>query len=226
MKPAPSPGYAAIVAGGDSDDAMLPVVRAAAFLIAADSGAHFLARHDVVPAVLLGDFDSCDPEIVERFGSAGAEVVRLPRDKDKTDTEFALDLTLEKGFKQVVILGALGGRRPEHSVANLFLVEAYARLGLDVILASGDTCVYGIGEAPGAPLIRAFEGAAGDWISLFPVTREATGVTTFGLRFPLRDATLRRGSTFGASNEMTGDEASVSITGGFMLAVVTDASRR
>lgn len=221
------PGYAAIVAGGDSDDRLLPLVLGASTLIAADSGAHFFARHDVIPAVLLGDFDSCSPEVVSRFQEAGAEVVRLPRDKDKTDTEVALDLVLERGFKQALVVGALGGGRPEHSVANLFLLEAYARLGLDVVIASGDTLVYGIwGEGPDATRSRIFRGSTGDWVSLFPVTEEAAGVTTCGLRFPLRDAILRRGSTFGTSNEMTADVASVSVTDGFLLAVATDGSRR
>lgn len=222
-----APGYAAIVAGGDTQDDLLPLVGNAALVIAADSGAHFLGRHGLVPGVLLGDFDSCDPPVVERFRAARAEVVRLQRDKDKTDTEVALDLALDRGFNQAVVLGALGGERPEHSVANLSLLESYARLGLDVILASGGNCIFGLGGA-GIPAARkrTFQGAEGDWVSLFPVTREARGVTTEGLRFPLSGATLRRGSTLGTSNEMTSDEASVSLTEGFMLAVVTARSRK
>jgi len=222
-----APGYVAVVAGGDVSDDLLPLVKGASSVMAVDSGAHFLKRHDMLPSVLLGDFDSCDLDVVEHFRRNGVKVLALERDKDRTDTQAALDLACEEGFKQAVVLGALGGRRPEHSIANLFLLEAYAGQGLDVVLASKDTVVSGVGgRGKLSHRSRIFRGEKGDWVSLFSVTTEAAGVTTSGLRFPLKDAVLRRGATLGTSNEMTGDEASVSIEEGFLLVVETRGSQK
>ncbi|HHW18912.1 MAG TPA: thiamine diphosphokinase [Firmicutes bacterium] len=217
-------GFAAVVAGGETSGGEVNVLRSALKVIAADSGASFLRRCGIVPSVLVGDFDSCDPELVEDFRSRGVEVIELMRDKDKTDTEVALDLLLDEGFNTAVVLGALGGGRPEHALGNLFLIEKYSRCGMDVILWSERTRIFGILAPPGksgGSAGRKFWGNPGDWVSLFPVTSRVEGVTTSGLKFGLSGATLSRGSTLGVSNEMVSEEASCSITGGFLLVVVT-----
>jgi thiamine pyrophosphokinase len=190
-------------------------------------GAEFLVGHDIIPWVLVGDFDSCDPSVVSLLSEKGSDVITLPREKDKTDTEVALDLALREGFTEAALVGALGGERPEHSLANLFLIETYARRGLDVIIVHHDTILFGLlGAGDGSKSERRFSGKKGDWVSIFPVTGEAAGVSTSGLKFPLNSATLKRGSTLGASNEMTGTKASVSVENGFLLVVLTSESHK
>jgi thiamine pyrophosphokinase len=219
------PEYVAIVGGGEILPAALPVILGASSVVAADSGAQFLKDNDIIPWVLVGDFDSCDPDVVSWMDECGSRVITLPRDKDKTDTEVALDMACNEGFKQAVLVGGLGGDRLEHSLANLSLLEAYAERGLDVVLFHRDTVIFGLmGRGDGAAVERSFRGKPGDWVSAFPVTREVRGVTTEGLRFPLSGATLTRGTTFGTSNEMTAGSASISVTEGFLLVVVTGGS--
>ena len=70
---------------------------------------------------------------------------------------------------------------------------------------------------------RAF--TATRWVTILPVTCQATGVTTSNLKFPLYDATLQRGSTLGVSNEMLERTASVSIAKGFAVVVLSRRSR-
>ena len=220
-----APEYVAIVGGGEIAPSSLPVILGASSIIAADSGAEFLQRHGIIPWVLVGDFDSCDPKIVSLIREEGSKVVTLPRDKDKTDTEVALDLACEEGFKKAALVGGMGGDRTEHSIANLFLLETYAERGLDLVIFHRDTVVFGLlGPEDGSKSERRFRGKKGDWVSIFPVTGEVLGVTTAGLRFPLSGATLKRGTTLGTSNEMTGEEACVSAEKGFLLVVLTGES--
>ena len=47
------------------------------------------------------------------------------------------------------------------------------------------------------------------------------GVTTSGLAYPLSDATLEQGPTRGLSNEMLGEEATVSVGSGRLAVVHT-----
>jgi len=219
------PEYVVIVGGGEISPSALPVILGASSVVAADSGAQFLKDNDIIPWVLVGDFDSCDPSVVSWVDACGSKVITLPRDKDKTDTEVALDMACEEGFKQAVLVGGLGGDRLEHSLANLSLLESYAERGLDVVIFHRDTTVFGLlGRGEGATAERRFQGKRGDWVSAFPVTREVHGVTTDGLHFPLSGATLVRGTTFGTSNEMTGKSAAISISEGFLLVVVTGGS--
>ncbi|MGE5579538.1 MAG: thiamine diphosphokinase [Bacillota bacterium] len=218
------PEYVAVVGGGEISPSALPVILGASSVVAADSGAQYLKDNGIIPWVLVGDFDSCDPGVVSWMDESGSRVITLPRDKDKTDTEVALDMACDEGFKQAVLVGGLGGDRLEHSLANLSLIEAYAERGLDVVIFHRDTVIFGLlGRGEGA-VERRFRGRRGDWVSAFPVTREVRGVTTGGLRFPLSGATLVRGTTFGTSNEMTAKSATISVTEGFLLVVVTGGS--
>ncbi len=225
MKVELGPEYVAIVGGGDIAPASLQLVLDASSVVAADSGARFLRANDIIPWVLVGDFDSCEPEVLSYLDECGSRIITLPRDKDKTDTEVALDMALEEGFRQAVLVGGMGGTRPEHSIANLSLIEAYAEKGLDVVIHHNDSVIFGLlGREDGLPVERYFTGNKGDWVSIFPITACVQGITTYGLRFPLVDATTRRGTTLGTSNEMTGGSAAVSMKKGFLLVVLTGGS--
>jgi thiamine pyrophosphokinase len=65
------------------------------------------------------------------------------------------------------------------------------------------------------------EGAAGDLVSLLPLSEQVVGVTTDGLAYPLSGATLRQGPTLGLSNEMTGARTSVMVAGGRLAVIHT-----
>jgi len=214
--------YAAIVGGGDVSPLLLDDLKKARIVVAADSGAEFLLAHGVKVDVLVGDFDSCDRRVLKEVTATGCRVIQLPVKKDVTDTEAALEFVLAEGYSTAVMTGATGGRRVDHEIANFFLVERFARRGLDVVLkaphsvlchVSGPGCA-GVGE-------RKLTGRAGDWVSLFPVTGTVGGVRTEGLEYPLYDAVLERGATLGVSNKMLGSEAKVSVSDGFLMIAVT-----
>jgi thiamine pyrophosphokinase len=72
-------------------------------------------------------------------------------------------------------------------------------------------------HGPGTAVIDAPPGAV---ISLLPLHGTATGVTTSGLRYPLRAEPLLPGSGRGISNEvLTGPSAHVELTAGTLLVI-------
>jgi thiamine pyrophosphokinase len=87
----------------------------------------------------------------------------------------------------------------------------YAELETDAFI--GDARVFVIRRQ------RDLVGPEGALISLFAVDGPAVGVTTSGLRFPLRDEVLEPLSSRGVSNEFLGGPASVSLTAGTLLAI-------
>lgn len=217
-----NPAYAVVVAGGSKTESDLRVVERASLVVAADSGAEFLRQHKLVPDIVVGDFDSCHPDTVARFRDLGVPVVCLERDKDKTDTEVALDLIAGKGFDTAIIIGGTRGRRLDHELANVFLIEHYARKGMDVIIHSQDSVIFGVSGDEGGPAIRrrVFAGNPGDWVTIMPITSRVTGAVSSNLKFPLKDDVLYRGSTLGVSNEMLDSIASIAITSGFALVLL------
>ena len=68
----------------------------------------------------------------------------LPHVKDDTDTHYAARWLLEHGARSVTMLGALGGARMEHTLANiatgLFLAKNGVCVTLPATAASCTTC--------------------------------------------------------------------------------------
>lgn len=208
---------AVVVASGDvvGDDAAW--LDAADLVIAADGGAGSLDRIGRQPDLLVGDLDSIDPSLLERLAADGTRVERHPPDKEASDTELAVAAALAAGATEVVILGAVGGDRLDHELANLLLLADPTLTGNDVRAARGQT----VARAVHGPGTLELEGAAGDLVTLLPVGGEAVGVSTDGLRWPLEDAALAMGRSRGLSNEVLRAPASVRIERGTLLVVET-----
>lgn len=219
--------HAIIVADGDVDASVLAAVVAAdsssspSLLIAADGGAGRALTAGTRPDLVVGDLDSLTAADRTRLDDLGIEIRLAPSDKDESDMELCLLAALDAGASRISIVGALGGSRPEHTIANLLLLADPRLDRVDAALITTDSRIRRIGSAdgPGTCLI---EGAPGDFVSLFPIGGAVAGVTTDGLRFPLRDESLPVGPSRGLSNELLRHHASVSSRRGCLLVVHSD----
>ncbi|NPV55685.1 MAG: thiamine diphosphokinase [Anaerolineae bacterium] len=183
-------------------------------LVAVDGGLRHIAGMGRIPDVLIGDLDSVAPEDVAGSRLAGCEVIRFPPQKDKTDLELAVDLVLERGFTNLVIVGATGGRL-DHTLGNLYLLMRPDLVSLDVRLDDGVQEVM---------LVRSslcIQGQPGDIVSLIPLTARVEGVCTRGLQYPLDDEILYQYATRGISNVMMTSDADLRIGSGLLLGVHT-----
>lgn len=204
-----------VVASGDLEEGDERWLDAASAVIAADGGAELLDRLGRAPDRLVGDLDSISGELLSRLTAAGVTVDRHPADKDASDTELAIDAATAAGATQIVVLGATGGARLDHELANVLLLLDPAIAGRDVRIVRGGTTVRVLRD--GGRL--ALDGAADDLVSLLPVGGDVAGVSTDGLRWPLQAATLRMGRSRGLSNEVVSAPASVSLERGTLLVV-------
>ena len=186
-------------------------------VIAADGGAASLDRLGRRPDRLVGDLDSAPPALVERLEAAGTRVDRHPVDKDASDTELALRAAIDDGAGQVDLLGAIGGDRLDHELANLLLLADPDFAEIELRAVAGPTVV----RAVRAGRRLALRGGVGDLVTLLPIGGDAEGVTAIGLRWPLDAATLPMGRSRGLSNVVVGPDASVTITDGVLLVVET-----
>jgi thiamine pyrophosphokinase len=206
---------AVIVAAGDLHATDGRWLDGADLVVAADGGATSLDRLGRQPDRLVGDLDSVDPALVERLERAGTRVERHPVDKDASDAELALETALAAGATELVVLGAIGGERLDHELANLLLLTDASLAGLDLRAVRGPTTIRAVHAGQQVTL----DGRPGDLVTLLPIGGDASGVTTRGLRWELADATLRAGRTRGLSNEAVGRAPSVSVGLGTLLVV-------
>jgi thiamine pyrophosphokinase len=204
-----------VVASGELDVLDAAWLDDADLVIAADGGAASLNRLGRTPDVLVGDLDSIDPTLVARLAVAGTTVERHPVDKEASDTELAVEMAIGTGARSVVVLGAMGGSRLDHELANMLLLADPALAGHDVRAVRGTTLVRAVHAGERLEL----DGSPGELVTLLPVGGDALGVTTEGLRWPLDRATLRMGRSRGLSNEVVASPTSVRITDGTLLVV-------
>jgi thiamine pyrophosphokinase len=186
-------------------------------VIAADGGALKAEALGYPPRVVVGDADSLATSDVERFRAAGAEIVIRPADKDESDTELALNEALSRGAARVVIVGAFGGRRLEHTLANILLLASERLTGRDICMADGTSTLRVMHNRETLDLA----GSVGDYVSLLPLTWHVSGVTTVGLRYALTREMLEQGPARGLSNELTTSAATIQIDQGRLAVVHT-----
>ena len=194
------------------------------FVVAADGGARHAAGFGLHIDVWVGDGDSVDAEQLAALDATGTQIHRVPSDKDQTDSELAVGRAIDAGVKRVVMLGALGGPRLDHGLANLDML-ASGRLGaVDAVLYDVRGARISLISAPdhaGLPVTRSFTGRIGDVLSLLPVGGPARGVTTRGLRYRLASEDLLPGRSRGVSNVRTAAVAVVGLDSGRLLVIET-----
>jgi thiamine pyrophosphokinase len=209
------PSAAALEAGWPGWDAGVTDV------IAADGGYARAIRLGRVPTLLVGDLDSLDRAAVAAASAAGVEIVRSPVAKDESDTELAVLEAVRRGAGRITVLGAFGGPRLDHALANVSLLAHPALAAAGVVLLDATTRASLV-TAPGVdgrPVERSLPGPVGGTVSLLPFAGEVTGVTTRGLRYPLRGEPLVPGPARGLSNVRDAADASVSVDRGRLLVV-------
>lgn len=174
------------------------------YIIAADAGYKYCEGANLIPDLVIGDFDS--------LGKAPKHpnVVQLPVEKDDTDTMYAIKLGLEKGYKRFYIYGALGGKRPDHTLANiqglLYLLTHGARGWL-----FGESYVW---TAIKNSAVR-IEGE-GD-VAVFCIDGKAEGVSIKGLKYELSGGVITSDFPLGVSNSFKDSAAEISVKNGTLL---------
>ena len=175
-------------------------------IIAADAGLKYCDRFGIIHDVIIGDFDSLG------FVPENREVIKLPVEKDDTDTSFAVKYAMEKGFRQFVIFGGTGGKRADHTFANIALLTYISKKGCTGFLDAGDYTITAITDSA----ISFSADMKGD-ISVFSFDEKAEGVCEKGLLYTLDNAVLENSVPLGVSNSFTGQESVVSVSKGTLI---------
>jgi thiamine pyrophosphokinase len=195
-------------------------------VIAADGGARHAGPLDVTLDLWVGDGDSLGDEGIADLAAAGVPIERSPADKDQTDLEIAVDAALARGAQALVIVGALGGERVDHALANVALLARADLAGRSVVLLDGRArlSLLRAPDPAGAPVTVVLGEEPGATVSLLPVGGDVAGVTTGGLVYPLEDEPLLLGSARGVSNVVARPGASVTVRRGLLLVIGSPAT--
>lgn len=214
-------------------------------LIAADRGLEFFLKQQILPDVVIGDFDSLSEEGKEFLKLADeketgeeipyggmlnrkvlkecgknkktVEVIRLRPEKDDSDTQSAMNYAIRTGAKEIAILGVTG-RRVDHLMANFGLLILAQNEGVSVALV--DQYNYMKLIPSGTVLARSEQ--FGKYVSFFQIGGDVTGLTLEGFKYPLDKYHLRvSDSGLTVSNEIAAKSAKVVYETGNLLMIMS-----
>ena len=182
------------------------------FVICADGGADKIIPTGIIPDLIIGDFDSSGKSDYFR----DTEVITLPVMKDDTDTQHCAEAAMDRGFKNILFLGATGGRL-DHTLANLSvllylknrgakgrIVDKYSDISL---LENGDNKLFG---------------AKGKTVSVMPFVSKEVTLSYEGMLYPLKNQTVSAEYPFTISNIAEADEVTVTLHKGEALLIISN----
>ena len=176
-------------------------------VLAADAGYRVCRQEGIVPDLLLGDFDSMDqPADFDR-------VRRVPVEKDDTDTMLAVKTALDQGCDTVYIYGGTGGKRLDHTLANLQTLLYLRRRGARGYVYDDDF-VWTVIENESLTVERTVEWGL---LSVFCLGAPASGIDEEGVQYPLSGASLTAEFPLGISNHILEPAARVAVRSGALL---------
>lgn len=182
-------------------------LRADDFVIYCDCGLKHQKEFGAAPDLIVGDFDSYDRP------QTAIETIVLPREKDDTDTMFAVREACRRGFNDFLLLGVVG-QRFDHTFGNisiLLLLDSMGKRGAIVDDESRMELIAGekVTIEPDC-----------SYFSLLALGGDARGVTIRNAKYELTDADITCHYQYGISNEcLPGKAAEVTVREGRLLLV-------
>jgi len=204
--------HAVILANGTPPpaDTLRHALAGASLFVCADGGANSARALGFTPGAIVGDMDSVTAETLREF--AGVPLLR-DADPERTDLEKSLDYVLERGpFDGIRILGASAGRL-DHVMGHISVLRKYGRRARTWLEDGHGRAFLAAGEA-------LLDEPLGTVVSFFAVGAPAEGVTTHGLRYPLKASRIEMGVQDSVSNVIDGRSASITIGSGELLVFV------
>ena len=172
-------------------------------VICADSGYKNACAMGAKVDVLVGDFDS-----LKDVPEGDFELVRVPAEKDQTDTQLAVDIAIERGADEIIIVCSTSGR-VDHALSAMAMLENLYEKRIPAILVNGQNRIRFIRDG-GAIIVR----SAYKYFSVVTLDKVAKKVSVEGGKYPLAKKDIERGFQFAVSNEIVKNAALITVKKG------------
>lgn len=195
----------AVIIGAAPDPALWVIknlISPSDFIICADGGVKIAQRIGLVPALVVGDKDSCET------WPGNMKQILLPRNKDDTDLFAAAKIAADRGATEVLIFGATGGRL-DHTFANLCVLKFLCERKIFAKIVDEQWEIFVL-QGCTLPIC----GRKGATLSVFPFGQETCKVTYGGLLYPMKSEILHSSHPRGISNIVSENAAKIQVESG------------
>jgi thiamine pyrophosphokinase len=182
------------------------------FCIYCDSGLYHLESLGAEPGLILGDFDS-HPE-----PDMDVETIKLPTEKDDTDTVYAVKEAIKRGYTDFVLVGVIG-KRFDHTLGNLSILLMLHEKNLSAVIVDDYSEIRVISKENGVVTVD----DDCKYFSILCAGGCAKEIKIEDAKYNLENADLTMEFPLGVSNEvLPGKMAKISVNEGrlFLIKIV------
>ena len=180
------------------------------FVFCADGGYVHALKQGITPDIIVGDFDSSvQPTEIS------SKVVKLPCEKDDTDTYYIARQVIAEGYTHAVFCGVTGGRL-DHTFANIQMLKFLEQNGVDASIVDRDTTINVITNRS---IILPPQNDR--YFSVFSLDEKCMGVSEKGGKYQLFGVEISNDFPIGVSNEFKGEAVEISVKEGTLLIITT-----
>ncbi|MCH5299057.1 MAG: thiamine diphosphokinase [Ruminococcus sp.] len=180
------------------------------FVICADSGYAYAEKAGIRPDLFVGDFDSFLGILPEDIPK-----VTLKTHKDDTDSMHCAAVALERGYREVILLAATGGRL-DHTLANISVLQYLTENGAKASILSDREEVFFLPKGR-----YTLDNVEGKTFSVFPFGCPEVVVTyNCKVEYPVEKLKILSSDTIGVSNIFHDDRAEVVVDSGSAVLIV------
>lgn len=180
------------------------------YIICADGGFDTAVKCGIIPDVIIGDFDSAEIGVDDRY-----KKIILPVEKDDTDSIFCAKYAISQGFKYVLILGATGSRA-DHMYANYSLLKYIYNKGCTGAIEDEFSCTYYTEDVLSLQ-------CSGKTVSVLPFGCENAIVSLDGFKYRADELTMPSDFPIGVSNIAISEKSTVTVHSGGVLVMINNS---
>lgn len=207
---------AILIAGGTiSEEISKEIIKkleTANLTIAIDKGLEFFSKKNIIPHIIVGDFDSIDEKKVQRYNNK-AQIYRLNPEKDCTDTHYAMKVAINNKCDKIVIYGATG-TRIDHVLGNINILKECSDKDIDAKIVDCNNEISLINKNTVIEKNSSYK-----YVSFIPLTTKVKGLTLQGFKYDIKNVNFCIGQSIGVSNEQILEKATISIKQGVIIMI-------
>lgn len=184
------------------------------FLIAADSGMNSLYDYNIMPNLILGDFDSSKKEALNFFKDNGVETLSFNSDKDYTDTHLAYIKAKERGIKDMIMFGVTGSRL-DHSLGNIGLFLNSLEDGINLKIIDENNIMYVVDKNSTIKKVK------NRVLSFHALSDEVKGFTIANAKYKLNNYDMKLFEPRAICNEFLDGDVTINFKSGKVLIILS-----
>lgn len=154
----------------------LSYIERASFIVCCDGAANEFIEIGGIPNAIVGDCDSISEENSIRF----ADILYPNNDQETNDLTKSVHFCVEKGMRDIIIVGGTG-KREDHTLGNISLLAEYVNIAKVVMVTN-----WGVFTPINST--TQFKSFNGEQVSIFSIDR--VNITTQNLKYQLSNRIL------------------------------------